>query len=151
MTTAPCVTHRMSAVDGLLQALRRWPQVLRFAFVGAAAAATHLLAVAAWVGWGGLAPLVANVLAFLIAFAVSYGGHALLTFAPSQGRHGWAAAGRYFLVASLSFAANELLYAAALRWLPWHYLASLLLVLLVVAVGTFALAKFWAFRAPAGA
>ena len=63
----------------------------------------------------------------------------------------WRAALRYFLVASVSFAANELLYALALRWLPWHYLASLLAVLLLVAVGTFISAKFWAFRAAGAA
>ena len=133
-----------------VQALRRLPQLLQFALVGGAAAATHLLAVAAGVALVGLAPLVANGLAFLLAFVVSYQGHALLTFS-GAGARGWAAAGRYFLVASLSFAANELLYALALHWLHWHYLWSLLAVLLVVAAGTFALATFWAIRAPGAA
>ncbi len=135
---------------GVVARLRRLPQALRFALVGGAAAATHLLAVAAWVRLAGLAPLAANVLAFLVAFVVSYQGHAWLTFAES-GARGAPVAARYFAVACLSFAVNEALYAAALHWLPWHYLASLLLVLLVVAAGTFLLAKFWAFRAPRAA
>lgn len=126
--------------------LLRLPQALQFVLVGAAAAATHLLAVAALVALLGMAPLVANVLAFLVAFVVSYNGHALLTFAAS-GARGPAVVLRYFAVASLGFAANELLYAAALHWLHWHYLASLVLVLLLVAAGTFVLSKFWAFRA----
>ena len=95
-----------------------------------------------------MAPLVANVLAFLVAFVVSYNGHALLTFASAQAR-GWAVVARYFAVACLSFVANELLYALALDWLHWHYLWSLAGVLLLVAVATFLLAKFWAFRAHA--
>ncbi|WP_418288001.1 GtrA family protein [Melaminivora suipulveris] len=130
--------------------LRRLPQVVQFVLVGGAAATTHLLTVALWVGLAQVPPLIANVLAFFTSFGVSYGGHAWLTFADAHAR-GWRAALRYFLVASVSFAANELLYALALRWLPWHYLASLLAVLLLVAVGTFISAKFWAFRAAGAA
>lgn len=133
--------------SALVQRLRRLPQALQFVLVGGAAAATHLLVVGLLVRWAGMAPLVANGLAFLVAFGVSYNGHALLTFAQAQAR-GWAVVGRYFAVASLSFAVNELLYAAALRWLDWNYLVSLLLVLLLVAVGTFVLSKTWVFKAP---
>ncbi len=137
----------MSALTSAEQALRRLPQVLQFALVGAAAASAHVLTVALWVALAQVPPLLANVLAFFSSFFVSYGGHAWLTFADA-GARGWRAALRYFLVASLSFAANELLYALALRWLPWHYLMSLLLVILLVAIGTFVLSKFWAFRTP---
>lgn len=129
-----------------VQALRGLPQVVQFIVVGGAAASTHLLTVALWVALAQVPPLLANVLAFFTSFGVSYCGHAWLTFADAQARH-WRAALRYFLVASVSFAGNELLYALALRWLPWHYLASLLAVLLLVAVGTFVFSKFWAFRA----
>ncbi len=132
-----------------LRPLQQWPQGVLFVLVGGAAAATHLLAMAFWVALVGMAPLAANGLAFLLAFWVSYWGHARLTFAPT-GARGARTVLRYFLVAGLSFAANELLYALALRWLPWHYLASLLLVLLLVAVGTFALSKLWAFRPAEG-
>lgn len=129
----------------LLARLRDLPQKLQFALVGAAAAATHLIVVMLLVQTLAMPPLAANVLAFLLAFVVSYNGHALLTFAAS-GARGWAVLARYFGVACLSFVGNELLYAAALHWLPWHYLASLFLVLLLVAVLTFVLSKFWAFK-----
>lgn len=130
---------------GLHRSLARSPQWLQFGTVGAAAAGTHLLVVALLVHLAGLHPLLANVLGFLAAFGVSYNGHARFTFAAS-GARGWATASRYFAVACLSFVGNELLYAAALAWLPLNYLASLVLVLLLVAVATFALSKTWAFR-----
>lgn len=133
-------------IPALLQALRRLPQLFQFVLVGGASAATHLAVVGALVALTGLAPLWANVLAFLVAFVVSYNGHALLTFSAARAR-GWAVVARYFAVASLSFAANELLYYIALNWLHWHYFWSLALVLVLVAVGTFAMSKFWAFRA----
>lgn len=58
---------------------------------------------------------------------------------------GWAVLGKYFAVACLSFVVNELLYWWLLNSLHWNYLISLFLVLVVVAVATFVLSKFWAF------
>ena len=124
----------MSA-QALASQLTRLPQPLQFALVGGCAAATHLAVVALLVQLTQMAPLVANVLAFLAAFVVSYNGHALLTFS-SAGARGWPVVGRYFAVACLSFVGNELLYALALDWLHWHYLWSLAGVLLLVAVAT---------------
>ena len=135
-------------VATLARRLAQLPQPLQFVLVGGCAAATHLAVVALLVQATQMAPLVADVLAFLVAFVVSYNGHALLTFANARA-HGWAVVARYFAVASLSFVANELLYAIALDWLHWPYLWSLAGVLLLVAVVTFALSKFWAFRSRA--
>ncbi|MDR0225895.1 MAG: GtrA family protein [Burkholderiaceae bacterium] len=132
----------------LMALLRRLPQGLQFVAVGGCAAATHLAVVGLLVAWLGMEPLAANVLAFLVAFVVSYNGHALLTFASAQAR-GWGVVARYFAVACAAFVANELLYWMALQWLGWHYFWSLALVLVLVAVGTFVFAKFWAFAAPA--
>lgn len=132
----------------VIASLRRLPQALQFMLVGGCAAATHLAVVALLVQGAGMAPLAANVLAFLVAFVVSYNGHALFTFARAQAR-GWSVVARYFAVACAAFVANELLYWAALHWLGWHYFWSLALVLVLVAVGTFVFAKFWAFAVPA--
>lgn len=134
------------AAGGPWALLQRLPQGLQFIFVGGAAAATHLAVVGLLVALSGMPPLGANVLAFLVAFTVSYAGHARLTFARTQAR-GPAVAARYFAVACLSFAANEVLYYIALHWLHWHYFWSLAGVLVLVAVATFVLSKCWAFKA----
>lgn len=131
--------------QNLLNSLYSLPQALRFILVGGAAAATHLLAVGVLVALWQVPPLLANVLAFLIAFGVSYCGHAWLSFAEHQARS-WASAARFFAVASLSFAVNETLYAIALQRLHWHYFWSQAAILVLVAVGTFTLSKFWAFQ-----
>ena len=133
-------------MKALFQRLRGLPQLIQFVLVGGAAAATHLAVVGLLVTFAGLAPLHANVLAFLIAFVVSYNGHALLTFSSVQAR-GWAVMAKFFAVACLSFAANELHYYIALQGLHWHYFWSLAGVLVLVAIGTFVMSKFWAFRA----
>nr|WP_230681281.1 GtrA family protein [Paracidovorax cattleyae] len=128
-----------------MSVLRRLPQELQFVLVGGAAATTHLAVAVSLVALAGMAPLAANVLAFLVAFSVSYNGHALLTFSSARAK-GPAVVARYFAVASLSFAANELLYFVALHALDWHYAWSLVGVLLLVATGTFLMSKFWAFK-----
>ena len=132
----------------VLHLLHRLPPALRFVLVGGSAAATHLLIV--WVLAQGAQwpPLGANVVAFLVAFWVSYGGHFLLTFADAGAAHRQALP-RFFIVACSAFVVNELLYVVALRWLGWHYLISLLAVLVIVAVGTFVSSKLWAFARPA--
>lgn len=128
----------------LLHLLRRLPQPLQFLGVGGCAAATHLLVVAALVQGLQWQPLLANVLAFLVAFCVSYSGHALLTFAQHHTPH-LQAIPRFFAVSCASFAVNELLYTVALQVLHLHYFWSLVAVLLIVSVMTFVAAKFWAF------
>lgn len=138
----------MKALQTGLQPLRRLPQLLQFALVGGAAAATHLAMVGLLVAAARMAPLVANGLAFLLAYVVSYHGHAQLTFHRAQAGGG-AAAARFFVVACLAFAVNELLYALALHWLRWHYLWSQAGVLVSVASATFVLGKLWAFKARA--
>ena len=129
-----------------LQRLRRLPQLLQFVLVGGSAAATLLAVVGLLVSLLSLPPLGANVLAFLVAFVVSYNGHALLTFSAAQAR-GWPVVAKFFAVACLSFVANEALYYIALNWLHWHYFWSLAAVLVLVAIGTFVMSKFWAFKA----
>lgn len=136
----------MNMGKNLLQRLQALPQVLQFVLVGGSAAATHLAVVGILVALTGMPPLWANVLGFLVAFVVSYNGHAWLTFAAAHAR-GWATVLRFFAVACLSFVANEVLYAIALHWLHGHYFWSLAAVLVIVAVGTFVLSKFWAFKA----
>ena len=64
--------------------VRGLPQLVQFGLVGAAAAATHLACVWALVAGAGMAPLWANVLAFAVAFLVSYHGHARLTFGAAR-------------------------------------------------------------------
>ena len=138
----------MTMVGAGFRRLRGWPQPMRFALVGGTASGVHLLVVAVLVQGLQWPPLTANIMAFFWAFWVSYGGHALLTFAQSGVTHRQALP-RFFIVACGSFVLNELLYFAALRWLPWHYLISLFLVLLLAAVGTFVSSKLWAFARPA--
>lgn len=124
-----------------LSATRR---LARFVAVGSAAAAVHWLVVVLLVSQWHVAPLLANVPAWLTAFVVSFSGHHRLTFADHQAplrSSLW----RFFIVSALSFVLNQSAYAAMLRFSGERYDVALLIVLLAVAALTFVLSRAWAF------
>ncbi|MEJ6002370.1 GtrA family protein [Paucibacter soli] len=118
--------------------------LLWFGAVGASAAAVHFAVVVLAVKLLALAPLLANVLGFMLAFCVSFVGHHRLSFAAQQAS-GRQALPRFALVALLGFASNELMYAVLLG-LGVEYRLALFLVLLAVAAMTWLLSRHWAFK-----
>jgi putative flippase GtrA len=118
-------------------------ELIWFAVIGISALLVHFLLVLLLVPQG-LQPLLANVLAYLLAFQVSYWGHRLKTFEAAHLPHSQTLP-RFFAVASLSFLLNEGLYYLLLRFTPLDYRMALLLVLFCVAVVTFVLSRLWAF------
>lgn len=119
-------------------------QLFAFGTVGALAAATHLLIVFALVERH-MHPLAANVVAFVVAFQISYFGHRYWTFHGSRARHR-VAVSRFLLTAVASFAMNEGMFYLLLNYTTLPYLLSLTVVLVCVTPATFLLSKLWAFR-----
>jgi putative flippase GtrA len=130
-------------------------RVVVFVAVGTAAALTHFLAAVTAVGHLGLVPLEANVVGWLCALGVSYGGHRLWTFA-DHGAPALRSALRFTMISAGGFAINECAYAICLRYTPFRYDVLLAAILLAVATLTYLLSRHWAFtrdalpRAPGG-
>jgi len=117
-----------------------------FLLVGGAAAGTHYLVALVLHGLLTVSPGWANALAFACAFPVSYGGHRTLTFrhvpVPPHRR----ALPKFLAVALSSFAANQALLLALLAGTPLPFWLALGFTLVAVAVSTYLLSRFWAFR-----
>ena len=120
------------------------PQTLKFMAVGAIAALVHFLVVILLVEFFSFSPLIANFFAFLIAFCVSFTGQRLFTFANSSKTIRQSLL-PYFIISLTSFICNELLLSLAIYLLHFPYQPALILVLLIVAIGTFFSSKYWAF------
>lgn len=118
-------------------------QIVAFGAVGATAFLVHFGVVAATVPLG-VAPLIANVLGFLAAFAVSFVGHGRWSF-PAEGRPVAPALKRFAVVAVGGFVLNETAYAALLRATSLDYRVALVLVLVGVAALTWLAGRYWAF------
>jgi putative flippase GtrA len=116
-----------------------------FIAVGCTAAAVHFGVVVLLVEFTGLAPLLANVAGWLVAFIVSFCGQWRLTFRGS-GAPWRQALRRFFLISLGGFSANEATYAVLLHFSALPYDLLLALVLVAVAVMTYLLSSRWAFR-----
>ena len=121
-----------------------------FVLVGCAAAAVHWSMVVLLVEHAGWSPLGANVVGWLTAFFVSFGGHHRVTFR-AHGTPMRRAMPRFFALSAGGFAVNEAVYALLLRLgRGASYQWILAIVLVGVAGLTYWLSRRWAFlRTPA--
>ena len=114
-----------------------------FTAVGTTAAGLNLGVVAGTVPLG-VSPLVANVVGFLLAFALSFIGHARWSF-PATGRPVGLALRRFALLSVAGFALNEVCYAVALTWTELDYRLALFVVIASLGVVKLLASKHWAF------
>ncbi|MCP5538282.1 MAG: GtrA family protein [Akkermansiaceae bacterium] len=118
-------------------------QASRFGIVGIIAMIAHFALVVVFVNLS-IPPLIANVIAFLGAFQISYWGHVSWSFAEASSPRG-SSLRRFFMVATSSFLLNEILFAILLEFTSLTYQTALILVLTFVAGLTFFLSRHWAF------
>lgn len=119
-----------------------------FTVVGVVAALVHyVVAVSSEVMYWLSAPH-ANILGFLFAFPVSYLGHRQLSFSHHTSTHQYALP-RFFAIALLGFLANQALVLTILRFTSLPFWLTLGIVMLIIAVSTYLLSHFWAFKGEA--
>lgn len=118
-------------------------QLCRFGIIGIIAAAVHFCSVVYLVQMFAVNPLIANIFAFIIAFQVSYLGHSFWTFANTTKDHRYVLP-RLFLLQCVIFAINESSYAFFMSY-GLSYKLALILVLTILPLITFTIAKLWIF------
>jgi len=123
-------------------------QGFRFGVVGSLAALTHVAVYVAVVEATGVHPSFSNVLAFMIAFGVSFVGHFYWTFATPDnlnqrpiGRPLY----KFSLVALFGFLLNALAVYIVTDVLEVSYLYATIFMLTITPISVFLLGKLWAF------
>lgn len=116
-----------------------------FAVIGALAAAVHYVVAVGLELTGMLTAVYANTAGFLFAFPVSYFGHRTLSFSGQTSSHQHAFP-RFFLVALSGFLANQLLVINAIYFTRVPFWLVLGIVMVMVAVSTYFLSRYWAFK-----
>jgi putative flippase GtrA len=109
-----------------------------------AAAAVHYVVAVLLEGVAHMNPAWANVTGFCVAFPVSYVGHYTLSFATQHKQHVQALP-KFLLVAILGFVINQTLVLLCLRLTLLPFWLVLGLVMVIVAMMTYLLSKYWAF------
>ncbi len=127
--------------------MNRVAEIARFCIVGGLAALCHWSVAVSLVNMAAWAPQAANLTGFLTAFFVSYGGQRWFTFKSDQPHR--AALPRHFVVSVAAFAINAVLLQLLLARTALPYPIALAIVLVLVAVLTFAASRLWTFRKPA--
>ena len=120
-------------------------QALKFGLVGAAATGVHIAAGVVLIGVGWPAAL-ANPVAFLFAFGVSFAGHLWYSFA-QQNPDPRRALRRFAVVAGIGFVCNEAILIAILQTALVTAPVALALSTACAAALTFVLSRLWAFQA----
>ena len=118
--------------------------VSRFGLIGVAATVTHLVVAFALLKVSRLPVLGANLVAFLIAFGVSFSGNYFWTFRARGGIR--SAVGRYLLIASTAFLINNVVLVALIRDDRLSPFAATAVAALVVPCFTFLASRFWGFK-----
>lgn len=116
----------------------------RFSLVGIVATAVHMSVVWFLISRNGMSPYAANVIAFLMAFMVSFSGQYYWTFVSTQ--HWRVAFARFFLLSGTAFLFNNLLLASILSA---NILSAALATVLAagsIPVFTYFLARYWALK-----
>lgn len=116
-----------------------------FIGIGGTAALMHVLVVMHLVRSMQMNPLIANIIAFFIAFNISYLGHKYFTFSRLNDKKQLSLP-HFFLVAASGGLLNELLYFLFLHFTPLNYIVALILVLGLISVYSYLVSRFWACR-----
>lgn len=114
--------------------------LLRFGGVGGVATLVHLgVAGLAFWAWPAISPFLANLVAFLVAFQVSFWGHRHFTF--KRMGHG----ARFFLLALGGFALNNGVLGTLLAATAIDGFVAIVMATFSVPLLMYLAARFWAF------
>ena len=112
----------------------------RFGGVGGLATLVHLsIAGVMFLIWPTVSPFLANLVAFLVAFQVSFWGHRHFTFRRDGHMH------RFFLLALGGFALNNGVLATLLAMSSLNGFIAIVVATFTVPMLVYLAARFWAF------
>jgi len=117
-----------------------------FTMVGAAAALVHYIVAVALESGAAIAASNANIVGFLCAFPVSYFGHRALSFSTQKTSHSQAFP-KFLMIACGGFLGNQLLVISALHMTSLPFWLVLAVAMVIVAISTYILSRYWAFKA----
>ena len=126
-------------------ALRRshnWIQLAKFGIVGASGYAINLAVFAALLSWGAH---VAATISFIVSAANNYWWNRHWTFARQKGHFAYQGA-RFFVVALVALAVNQVWLLVFLDWLGWGKIVSQAVAIILVTPLNFLGNKLWSFR-----
>ena len=125
-----------------LRSSHNWIQLAKFGVVGAVGYGVNLAVYAALLGIGAHK---AAVVSFVVSAANNYWWNRHWTFARQKGSFAYQGA-RFFVVALIALAVNQLWLLVFLDWLGWGKIVSQAIAIVLVTPLNFLGNKLWSFR-----
>lgn len=116
-----------------------------FALVGIVATLTHYVSALFYIEWFQFSVLQGNFLAYCTAMAVSYIGHARLTFKAAMSKSSLL---RFIVVAVLALSLSQLILWVFTELAWFGHRINLLAVVAFVPFFSFLMNKYWVYRKP---
>jgi putative flippase GtrA len=117
--------------------------LVRFGLVGMVATGVHIGVVWILLSYTTLHTLIANAIAFLVAFGFSFSGHYVWTFRSSDTL--FRAMRRFLVISGSAFLLNTFVLAAILHTGWVSPFISTLLAIFIIPIITFLASRFWGF------
>ena len=123
-----------------------YKEFIKFCVVGASAALTHYAVLMFILHFSSMPLALGNLIAFVVAFWVSYFGHRIFTFNVQNIQHQQALP-KFMMVAVFGFIFNEVFLLSTHHLFPMIHLSILIILTIgITAIFTFFLSKFFAFK-----
>lgn len=116
-----------------------------FIVVGATSTIVHYIVAVSLAGLTILNPEYCNIIGFSFAFPVSYFGHKKISFRHHNTHH-LQSLPRFMMIAVAGFSANQSLVMFSQRLSTVPFWISLAVIMMFIALSTYLLSRFWAFR-----
>ncbi len=120
-------------------------QVLRYAITGGFVTAFGVAAYLVAVGWAGVAPLLANVIAYLVSMGLGYFMHARFSFRETSGDASAKQGGKFFITSGISFAFNSFFVWLFTSGFGWDDRTPVIAMIFITPAICFVIYRKWVF------
>ncbi|MDO8594569.1 MAG: GtrA family protein [bacterium] len=141
-----CIGALERTLPRLAPHVRRYQRLIRYIIAGGTAASVDFAFLYLFTDLWGIHYLSSSVLAFLVAFVVSFLLQKFWTFQDHSMDGVHAQAVLYFVVAALNLGVNTFLMYAFVDWLQMWYIAAQFLASILIAFESFFVSRYFIFK-----
>ena len=120
-------------------------QVLRYGITGGIVTTFGVAAYLVAVGWGQMAPLVSNIIAYLVSMALGYFMHARFSFRETSGDASAKQGSKFFITSGISFALNSFFVWLFTDVMAWNDQSPVIAMIFITPTICFVIYRKWVF------
>lgn len=120
-------------------------QVVRYGITGGIVTALGVAAYLVAVGWADFAPLVANIIAYLVSMTFGYFMHARFSFRETSGGASAKQGSKFFVTSGISFALNSFFVWLFTDAIGWDERTPVLAMIFITPAICFVIYRKWVF------